>query len=164
MCAVYRPRVVESDFHNVGVAGAGGGGRGAVAWSLGNVVPSEAVTGVLRREKHPSTQPPPFPLRTPTASHQGPQMADPTTSIAKALQAKAHAFNKLLNQPRLSTKFRTQADVEDGLKKLRRLILVEGIPFTVVSTLRVVGIDVVWCGRLIDFRDFCVLGDFRIRL
>ncbi|KAG8944910.1 hypothetical protein FRC04_001350 [Tulasnella sp. 424] len=78
-------------------------------------------------------------------------MADPTTSIAKALQAKAHAFNKLLNQPRLSTKFRTQADVEDGLKKLRRLILVEGIPFTVVSALRVVGIDVVWCGKLIDF-------------
>ncbi|KIO30470.1 hypothetical protein M407DRAFT_69212 [Tulasnella calospora MUT 4182] len=63
-------------------------------------------------------------------------MADPTTSIAKALQVKAHAFNKLLNQPRLSTKFRTQADIDDGLKKLRRLILVEGIPFAIDPTLR----------------------------
>jgi len=49
------------------------------------------------------------------------------------LKAKAQAFNKLLNQPRLSTKFRNQADIDEGLKKLRRLILVEGIPFSVVS-------------------------------
>ncbi|ELU42365.1 TBC domain-containing protein [Rhizoctonia solani AG-1 IA] len=41
----------------------------------------------------------------------------------------AVALNKLLNAPRLSaTKFRTKEDVDDGLKKLRRLILLGGIP------------------------------------
>ncbi|KAG8980868.1 hypothetical protein FRB90_007430 [Tulasnella sp. 427] len=63
-------------------------------------------------------------------------MPDPSSSVAEALRVKAHAFNKLLNQPRMSTKFRTQADVDEGLKKLRRLILVEGIPFAVDPTLR----------------------------
>ncbi|KAG8908835.1 hypothetical protein FRB99_003073 [Tulasnella sp. 403] len=55
---------------------------------------------------------------------------------AESLKAKAQTFNKILNQPRLSTKFRTQADIDEGLKKLRRLILVEGIPFSIDPTLR----------------------------
>lgn len=41
---------------------------------------------------------------------------------------RAHPFNKILNQPRISSKFRTQPDIDEGVKKLRRLILVEGIP------------------------------------
>lgn len=49
-------------------------------------------------------------------------------STADSLKASAHVFNKILNQPRLSAKFRSQADVDEGVKKLRSLILVEGIP------------------------------------
>ncbi len=45
--------------------------------------------------------------------------------------ATAHSFNKILNQPRVS-KSRTHSDSDDGTKKLRRLILVEGIPSTTV--------------------------------
>ncbi|GAB1522775.1 CDC16 protein [Rhizoctonia solani] len=49
----------------------------------------------------------------------------------------AVALNKLLNAPRLSaTKFRTKEDVDDGLKKLRRLILLGGIPTSEDSSLR----------------------------
>ncbi|KIL68895.1 hypothetical protein M378DRAFT_1058374 [Amanita muscaria Koide BX008] len=47
--------------------------------------------------------------------------------------ATAHSFNKILNQPK---KARSDSDVDDGTKKLRRLILVEGIPSTIDSTLR----------------------------
>ncbi|KAI3596978.1 bub2 protein [Moniliophthora roreri] len=52
--------------------------------------------------------------------------------------ATAHSFNKILNKPKYSSKSRASADVDDdsNLKKLRRLILVEGIPATVDSTLR----------------------------
>ncbi|CAE6524101.1 unnamed protein product [Rhizoctonia solani] len=47
------------------------------------------------------------------------------------------ALNKLLNAPRLSaTKFRTKEDVDEGLKKLRRLILLDGIPTSEDPTLR----------------------------
>ncbi|CAE6409745.1 unnamed protein product [Rhizoctonia solani] len=47
------------------------------------------------------------------------------------------ALNKLLNAPRLSaTKFRTKEDVDEGLKKLRRLILLDGIPTSEDTTLR----------------------------
>lgn len=53
----------------------------------------------------------------------------------EALKAVAHSFNKILNQPRIySSKSRGtgESDDKDGTKKLRRLILVEGIPSSVV--------------------------------
>ena len=49
-----------------------------------------------------------------------------------AAAATAHSFNKILNQPRSAAKHRPAADVEDAIKKLRRLILVDGIPSSVV--------------------------------
>jgi hypothetical protein len=44
------------------------------------------------------------------------------------LATTAQAFNKILSQPKLSSKTRTSEDVEESVKKLRRLILIEGIP------------------------------------
>lgn len=38
------------------------------------------------------------------------------------------AFQKILNQPKMQRSNRTPADIQDGIKRLRRLILVEGIP------------------------------------
>ncbi|KAK2467832.1 hypothetical protein APHAL10511_000127 [Amanita phalloides] len=49
--------------------------------------------------------------------------------------AAAHSFNKILNQPKIS-KSRSHAEPDDGTKKLRRLILVEGIPSAIDATLR----------------------------
>lgn len=49
--------------------------------------------------------------------------------------AAAHSFNKVLNQPK-SSKSKRSGDVDDSLKKLRRMILVEGIPSTIDPTLR----------------------------
>jgi hypothetical protein len=46
----------------------------------------------------------------------------------------AHSFNKIFNQARTHAKFRTPADVSDSVKKIRRLILVEGIPTAIVRT------------------------------
>jgi hypothetical protein len=53
---------------------------------------------------------------------------------AADLAATAHAFNKILSQPKLSSKKRTPEDVEESVKKLRRLILIEGIPSKAVRT------------------------------
>ncbi|KAJ7647591.1 TBC-domain-containing protein [Roridomyces roridus] len=50
--------------------------------------------------------------------------------------ATAHSFNKILNQPKVSSKSRSSGDIEDGTKKLRRMILVDGIPSAVDPTLR----------------------------
>ncbi|KAF7375960.1 TBC-domain-containing protein [Mycena sanguinolenta] len=47
--------------------------------------------------------------------------------------ATAHSFNKILNQPKLSSKSRSSGDIDDGTKKLRRMILVEGIPSVAAS-------------------------------
>jgi len=55
---------------------------------------------------------------------------------AADLAATAHAFNKILSQPKLSSKTRTPDDVEESVKKLRRLILIEGIPSKADPTLR----------------------------
>ncbi|KIJ40942.1 hypothetical protein M422DRAFT_48953 [Sphaerobolus stellatus SS14] len=46
------------------------------------------------------------------------------------------AFNKILNQPKLQRSNRTTNDVVEGVKRLRRLILVEGIPSAADPTLR----------------------------
>ncbi|KAJ8457478.1 hypothetical protein ONZ45_g18297 [Pleurotus djamor] len=50
--------------------------------------------------------------------------------------ATAHSFNKLLNQPNSASRSRGSADPDEGIKKLRRLILVDGIPSAVDPTLR----------------------------
>ncbi|KAG8956086.1 hypothetical protein FRC03_010966 [Tulasnella sp. 419] len=59
-----------------------------------------------------------------------------SSSQSEAAKAKAHSFNKILNQSRLASKFRSKSDVDEGLKKLRRLILVEGIPASADSSIR----------------------------
>ncbi|KAG5352199.1 hypothetical protein C0989_003280 [Termitomyces sp. Mn162] len=51
-------------------------------------------------------------------------------------QATARSFNKILNQPKISSRSRALDEIDDGTKKLRRMILVEGIPSTVDPTLR----------------------------
>ncbi|KAH8980844.1 TBC-domain-containing protein [Lactarius hatsudake] len=55
---------------------------------------------------------------------------------AAGLAATAHAFNKILSNPKLSSKTRTPEDVEENVKKLRRLILIDGIPSKTDPTLR----------------------------
>ena len=50
------------------------------------------------------------------------------------LATTVHAFNKILSQPKLSSKTRTAEDVEESVKKLRRLILIEGIPSKAVCS------------------------------
>ncbi|KAH8108529.1 rab domain-containing cell division control protein [Phellopilus nigrolimitatus] len=52
-------------------------------------------------------------------------------------QRAARTFNRILNQPKLSTTApRTEKHVDEGIKKLRRLILVDGIPHSVDPKLR----------------------------
>lgn len=51
----------------------------------------------------------------------------------QAAAAAAHSFNKILNQHK-SSKSRRSGDVDEGLKKLRRMILVEGIPSKIVCS------------------------------
>ncbi|KAL1747072.1 rab-GTPase-TBC domain-containing protein [Schizophyllum fasciatum] len=50
--------------------------------------------------------------------------------------ATAAAFNKILSQPKFSSKSRASGEPDDGTKKLRRMILVEGIPSQADPTLR----------------------------
>ena len=54
---------------------------------------------------------------------------------AADLAATAHTFNKILAQPKLSSKTRSPEDVEESVKKLRRLILIDGIPSKAVCSL-----------------------------
>ena len=54
----------------------------------------------------------------------------PSANSAEAVTA--HSFNKLLNQ---SSK-RTPKEAEESVKKLRRLILIEGIPSAAVRIVR----------------------------
>lgn len=49
--------------------------------------------------------------------------------------ASAHSFNKILNAHRSATRTRSAVDIEESIKKLRRLILVDGIPSSAVSLL-----------------------------
>jgi hypothetical protein len=48
--------------------------------------------------------------------------------------ATAHSFNKLLSQPKAASKSRATGETDDGTKKLRRMILVEGIPSALVGS------------------------------
>ena len=54
------------------------------------------------------------------------------SAASAAAAATAHSFNKILSPSRSSSKQRSAADVEESIKKLRRLILVDGIPSSVV--------------------------------
>jgi len=47
----------------------------------------------------------------------------------------AHSFNKVLTQPKYASKSRASSSdpVDDASKKLRRMILVDGIPSTAVG-------------------------------
>lgn len=53
------------------------------------------------------------------------------------LQKVANAYNKILNGPRninsTTPTTRNVQNIQDGTKKLRRLILIEGIPHSIVS-------------------------------
>jgi hypothetical protein len=57
------------------------------------------------------------------------------SSTNQAVAAAAHSFNKILNQHK-SSKSRRSGDVDEGIKKLRRMILVEGIPSIIVRPRR----------------------------
>lgn len=61
-------------------------------------------------------------------------MSPSASQASDPAAATAHSFNKILNQPRTSSKARTAADIQESVKKLRRLILVDGIPSSVVCT------------------------------
>jgi len=56
-----------------------------------------------------------------------------SSSPDQAAAAAAHSFNKILNQHK-SSKSRRSGDADEGLKKLRRMILVEGIPSKIVRS------------------------------
>jgi hypothetical protein len=56
----------------------------------------------------------------------------PKSTSSSVKDSTAHAFNKLLNQPRPGSKSRS-GEVDDGTKRLRRMILVEGIPSKAVG-------------------------------
>lgn len=56
-------------------------------------------------------------------------------STLSSAAATAHSFNKILNQRRSSSKQRSAQDVEESVKKLRRLILVDTIPSDIVRGL-----------------------------
>jgi cell cycle arrest protein BUB2 len=45
----------------------------------------------------------------------------------------AKSFNKILSQPKYASKGRSSSDVSEAVKKLRRLILVDGIPSDAVG-------------------------------
>ena len=58
-----------------------------------------------------------------------------TEQTVEDAQRAARTINRILNQPKQvgSAQQRTDKQIEDGIKKLRRVILVEGIPHTMVS-------------------------------
>lgn len=56
---------------------------------------------------------------------------DKTIMPSTSSNPTAHAFNKLLNQPKAASKSKS-GEVDDGTKRLRRVILVDGIPSSAV--------------------------------
>lgn len=67
-----------------------------------------------------------------TGSDSASLRATTMSSSSSPAAAIAHSFTKVLNQHKHSSKLRSAAEVEDSVKKLRRLILVDGIPSSVV--------------------------------
>lgn len=60
-------------------------------------------------------------------------MADVEIDANEEAQKAARTFNRILAQPKLNAAMpRTDKHVEDAIKKLRRLILVDGIPHAIV--------------------------------
>ena len=57
-----------------------------------------------------------------------PGLARLRRSLAMSTNSATATYIKILSQPKLSAKPRTAKDIQDGIRKLRRLILVEGIP------------------------------------
>ncbi|KAI0094002.1 TBC-domain-containing protein [Irpex rosettiformis] len=57
-------------------------------------------------------------------------------SSSAASSSSAHSFNKILNVHKSSSRPRNATDVEESIKKLRRLILVDGIPSKANPSLR----------------------------
>lgn len=62
-------------------------------------------------------------------------LIDINESMSTAAASTAHSFHKIFNQARTHAKFRTEIDVNDSIKKIRRLILVEGIPTSIVRAI-----------------------------
>lgn len=58
---------------------------------------------------------------------------DSVCYVTKTMSNAAHSFNKLLTQPKYTSKSRASGEPDDGTKRLRRMILVEGIPSKVAS-------------------------------
>ncbi|KAI0672982.1 bub2 protein [Trametes maxima] len=58
------------------------------------------------------------------------------SSSASSAAATAHSFSKILDKYKSASKARSVSDMEEATKKLRRLILVDGIPSDVDPTLR----------------------------
>lgn len=73
---------------------------------------------------------------------------DSTMGDAVNLATTVHAFNKILAQPKLSSRTRTPEDVEESVKKLRRLILIEGIPSRAVCARLTVADPCTLCSHL----------------
>lgn len=67
-----------------------------------------------------------------TRSDSASLRATTMSSSSSQAAAIAHSFTKVLNQHKHSSKLRSATEVEDSVKKLRRLILVDGIPSSVV--------------------------------
>ncbi|KAF7782425.1 hypothetical protein Agabi119p4_1801 [Agaricus bisporus var. burnettii] len=56
--------------------------------------------------------------------------------MSASQETTAHSFNRILNHTKSTSKPRATGEPDDGTRKLRRLILVDGIPSSVDSTLR----------------------------
>lgn len=61
--------------------------------------------------------------------------------MSNSQEATAHSFNKILNHPKSTSKPRATGEPDDGTRKLRRLILVDGIPSSVVCKRRLLAVS-----------------------
>jgi hypothetical protein len=75
-----------------------------------------------------SSAPSPSPSTAPSARNFSNSSMDPNDP-----DGTVHRFNRLLNKPHTSKIYRSKADIEDALNRLRRYILAEGIPTELVS-------------------------------
>lgn len=70
--------------------------------------------------------------RSLTICPRGDELLLSIATVCSMTSSAAHSFSKLLNQPKTASKSRASGEVDDGIKKLRRMILVEGIPSAIV--------------------------------